>query len=166
MEFLLDFITKMKTGKTKRNPIVFGALVTFALIGVPGCGSPESFEIKDVCGRPEGTDVVVHGFLSLPATIDTIQLRRGGAIAQVGYKMHLTNKPNGSGDLVKVLIWTTNKNEPNKVKAISAGFSKSDLVAYQDGGQEIDRQRTVTVTGETTVDDDSGCYISVRKIEQ
>ncbi len=57
-----------------------------------GCSSPKPFEIKDVCAQPEGTKAILQGYLSLPKTIDTIQLTRGGTITAVGYQLLLMTK--------------------------------------------------------------------------
>lgn len=130
-----------------------------------GCSSPKAFEIKDVCAQPEGTKVITQGYLSLPKTIDTIQLTKGGKIKAVGYQIFLITKADASDDSVKVTIWTTNKGEPNKIKAFSYGYSWDDLRVYSDDSKEIGAGKVIKVTGETTPDEKTGCAISVTKIE-
>lgn len=131
-----------------------------------GCGSsPKPFEIKDVCTQPEGTNAILQGYLSLPKTIDTIQLTKGGKIIEVGYQIYLMTKADASGEAVKVTIWTTNKAEPNKIKAFSNGYSWGDLLVYTDDGKEVSAGKMIKVTGETEPDEKTGCAVSVTKIE-
>lgn len=151
--------------------IIIGIFLTF------GCSSPKPFEIKDVCAQREGTEAILQGYLSLPKTIDTIQLTKGGKILDVGYQIFLMTKADATGDAAKVTIWTTNKAEPNKIKAFSNGYSRGDLVVYTDDGKEVGTEKiieatgeTITptmikVTGETVADEKTGCSVSVTKIE-
>jgi hypothetical protein len=46
----------------------------------------------------------VQGYLSLPKTIDTIQLTKGGKIIDVGYQIFLMTKADATGDAVKTTI--------------------------------------------------------------
>jgi len=130
-----------------------------------GCNSPKPFEIKDVCAQSEGTNAILQGYLSLPETIDTIQLTKSGKITAVGYQIFLVTKTDANGDAVKVTIWTTNKAEPNKIKAFSNGYSWNDLIVYSDKGEEIKAGKVIKITGETVADEKSGCAVSVTKIE-
>ncbi len=130
-----------------------------------GCSSPKPFEIKDVCSQPEGRDAILQGYLSLPKTIDTIQLTKGGKIAEVGYQIFLTTKADATGDSAKVTIWTTNKSEPNKIKPLPSGYTLNDLIVYSDKGEEIKAGKIVKITGETVPDAKTGCAVSVTKIE-
>lgn len=59
-------------------------LTIAAVLLMFGCSSPKPFEIKDVCAQAEGTKVITQGYLSLPKTINTIQLTKGGKITEVG----------------------------------------------------------------------------------
>lgn len=130
-----------------------------------GCSSPKPFEIKDVCAQPEGTKAVLQGYLSLPKTIDTIQLTKGGKITDVGYQLFLMTKADATGDSAKVTIWTTNKSEPNKIKPLPGGYSWNDLIVYSDKGEEIKAGKIIKITGETTPDTKTGCVVNVTKIE-
>lgn len=130
-----------------------------------GCSSPKPVEIKDVCAQPEGTGVIVQGYLSLPKTIDTIQLTKGGAITAVGYQIFLMTKSDASGDAVKVTIWTSDKGEPNKIKPLPRSYDWKDLIVYNDNGKEITAGKVIKITGETTPDEKTGCGIAVTKIE-
>lgn len=130
-----------------------------------GCSSPKPFEIKDVCAQPEGTKAILQGYLSLPKTIDTIQLTKGGAITAVGYQLFLMTKSDASGDAAKVAIWTTNKSEPNKIKPLPSGYTWNDLIVYSDKGEEIKAGKIIKITGETAPDAKTGCAVSVTKIE-
>lgn len=130
-----------------------------------GCSSPKSFEIKDVCAQSVGTKVILQGYLSLPKTIDTIQLTKGGSITAVGYQLFLMTKADATGDAVKVTIWTTTKSEPNKIKPLPGGYTWNDLIVYSDKGEEIKAGKMIKVTGETVPDAKNGCAVSVTKIE-
>lgn len=130
-----------------------------------GCSSPKPFEIKDVCAQPEGTNAILQGYLSLPKTIDTIQLTKGGKITAVGYQIFLMTKSDATEDSVKVTLWTTNNAEPNKIKAFSNGYSWNDLLVYTDDGKEVGAGKIIKVTGETVADEKTGCAVSVTKIE-
>lgn len=130
-----------------------------------GCGSPKPFEIKDICAQAEGTKVITQGYLSLPKTIDTIQLTKGGAITAVGYQLFLMTKADASGDSVKVTIWTTTKAEPNKIKPFSQNYTWNDLLVYTDDGKEVGAGKVIKITGETVADSKTGCAVSVTKIE-
>lgn len=128
--------------------------------------TPKPFEVRDICSQPEGSAVIVQGFLSLPKTIDTIQLTKGGKITQVGYQLPLSTKPDAAGEMVKTTIWTTNSKEPNKIKAVPNGaFTANDLLVYAENGTEITAGKTVKLTGETVKDEKSGCAITVTKVE-
>lgn len=149
-----------KVMKTIALAIILSVILTL------GCGSsPKPFEIKDVCSQPEGTKAILQGYLSLPKTIDTIQLTKVGKITAVGYQIFLMTKADAGGDAVKVTIWTTNKGEPNKIRAFSNGYSWDDLRVYTDDGEEIGAGRIIKVTGETAPDEKTGCAVSVTKIE-
>jgi len=145
----------------KRLFIAISSLCLFAF----GCSSPKPFEIKDVCSQAEGTKAVLQGYLSLPKTIDTIQLRKGGAITAVGYQLFLMTKADATGDAVKVTIWTSDKSEPNKIKPLPANYSWNDLLVYTKKGQEVTAGKEIKVTGETVPDEKTKCSVSVTKIE-
>ncbi len=150
----------MKVMKIITLTIIAWAILMF------GCSSPKPFEIKDVCAQTEGTKAILQGYLSLPKTIDTIQLTRGGKITEVGYQIFLMTKADATGDAAKVTIWTTNKNEPNKIKPLPmSGYTWNDLIVYSDKGEEIKAGKVIKITGETTSDAKTGCAVSVTKIE-
>ncbi len=140
-------------------------LTVASILFVVGCSSPKPFEIKDVCAQPEGTKVITQGYLSLPKTIDTIQLTKGGAITAVGYQLFLMTKADASGDAVKVTIWTTTKSEPNKIKPFSQNYTWNDLLVYTDDGKEVPAGKVIKITGETVSDEKTGCTVSITKIE-
>lgn len=139
--------------------IIIGIFLTF------GCSSPKPFEIKDICAQPEGTEAILQGYLSLPKTIDTIQLTKGGKIIDVGYQIFLTTKADATGDAAKVTIWTTNKGEPNKIKAFSNGYSRGDLIVYSVKGEEVRAGKIIKITGEIVPNEKTDCAVSVTKIE-
>ncbi len=144
---------------------VLSIILIIGIFLMSGCSSPKPFEIKDVCAQPEGTDVIIQGYLSLPKTIDTIQLTKGGRIMEVGYQLFLMTKADASGDSAKVTIWTTNKNEPNKIKPLPGGYTWNDLIVYSDKGEEIKAGKIIKITGKTAPDAKTGCAVSVTKIE-
>lgn len=138
----------------------------FLILIVTNCSQkPKSVEIKDVCSQPFGTNVILQGYLSLPKMIDTIQLTKAGKITAVGYQIFLFAETETSDDSVKVTLWTTNKAEPNKIKAFSNGYSWKDLLVYTNDGQEVKSRKTIKITGETTPDEKTNCSVSVTKIE-
>lgn len=140
-------------------------LMTLTFI-LNGCGTlPKPFEIKNICAQPQTTNAILQGYLSLPKTMDTIQLTKDGKIRAVGYQLFLMTKADETGDAVKVTIWMTNKAEPNKIKAFSNGYSRNDLFVYTDDGKEVPAGRIIKVTGETVPDEKTGCAVSVTKIE-
>lgn len=134
---------------------------------IVACGKPpQPFEIKDVCTQPEGTAVITQGYISLPKTIDTIQLSKGGRITQVGYQLFLMTKTDATGDAVKVTLWTSNEREPNKIKPLPANsYTWNDLLLYADNGTEIPAGKLIKLTGDTVKDEKTGCAIGVTKIE-
>lgn len=92
-------------------------------------------------------------------------MTKGGRITAVGYQIFLMTKADASGDAAKVTIWTTNKGEPNKIKAFSNGYSWEDLLVYADNGEEVRAEKVIKITGETVPDEKTGCAVSVTKIE-
>lgn len=139
-------------------------LITFVFLMV-GCSKPVPMEIKDVCSQPEGTDVIIQGFISLPQVIDTVQLTRKGRIEAVGLQLFLMTKADATGDSVKTTFWVSDKSEPNKIKPLSKGYTWNDLLVYTDDGKTIGPGKVVKVTGEVKPDDKSKCEVNVTKIE-
>ena len=73
----------------KKLNLIFIAILIFA----SGCNSkPVKVEIKEVCSQPIGTTVEITGYISLPKQINTIQLRQGGAIKEVGLQLFMMTK--------------------------------------------------------------------------
>ena len=131
-----------------------------------GCGKPpQPFEIKDVCSQPTGTNVVIQGYISLPKTIDTIQITKGGRITQVGYQMFVMTKADATGDAVKATFWTSDKGDPNSIKPLPRNYTWNDLVVVSDDGKEVRAGKEIKVTGEVTPDEKTGCGVGVAKIE-
>lgn len=139
-------------------------IFTTVLLSLTCSAPPKPFEIKDACSQPVGTNAVLQGYLSLPKTIDTIQLTKGGKIVDVGYQIFLMTKADATGDAVKVTIWTTNKAEPNRIKTFSSGYDWTDLLVYTDDGKEIPAGKVIKLTGEITADKKTGCALNVKKI--
>ncbi len=140
--------------------------VVASVIFMFGCSSPKPFEIKDVCAQPEGTKAILQGYLSLPKTIDTIQLTKGGKIIEVGYQIFLMTEADATGDAAKVTIWTSDKGEPNKIKPLPmSGYTWNDLIVYTDDGNQVKAGKVIKITGETTPDEKTVCAVSVTKIE-
>lgn len=130
-----------------------------------GCSKPVPMEIKDVCSQPEGTDVIIEGFISLPKVIETIQLTRKGQIEAVGLQLFLMTKADATGDSVKTTFWTSDKGEPNKIKPLSKGYTWNDLLVYTDDGKTIGPGKVVKVTGEVKPNEKNKCEVNVTKIE-
>ena len=136
------------------------------LICSTACGSPpQAVEIKDVCSQPVGTTVSVTGYVSLPKTIDTIQITKGGRITQVGYQMFVMTKADATGEAVKATFWTSDKGEPNSIKPLPRDYTWSDLLVVTDDGKEVKAGKLIKVSGDVTADAKTVCGIGVAKIE-
>jgi hypothetical protein len=141
------------------------ALIAFAL-SMFGCGKTiVPVEVKDVCAQPEGARIMTQGYISLPQTIDTIQLTKGGSIVAVGLQLFLMTKPDASGEAVRATFWTSDKNEPNKIKPLPRAYTWNDLLVYTDDGKTLGAGKIVKITGEIKPDDKYKCAVSVTKIE-
>jgi hypothetical protein len=146
----------------RRTALTVTTLVTFAA----GCGqSAKPFAIRDVCSQPAGTNVVVEGFPSLPRSIETIEVSKGGRIADVAYRIPLMADPDASGTSVKVTIWTTADGEPNRMKSMTNGYGLEELTVYAENGDPVTTGKRVRLTGVTEADRNSGCVVNVTKIE-
>lgn len=130
-----------------------------------GCSKPVPMEIKDVCSQPEGTDVIIQGFISLPQVIDTIQMTRQGRIEKVGLQLFLMTKADATADSVKTTFWTSDKGEPNRIKPLPKGYTWNDLLVYTDDGKTLGGGQIVKVTGTIEPNDKSKCSVNVNKIE-
>lgn len=136
-----------------------------SLLGAAGCTVPKQVAIGEVCSQPPGTAVAVSGFVSVPRTVDTVQLTRGGRVTDVGYQVLLSGKPTADGDSVKITVWTTNEREANRIRAVTGGFDPSEMVLFSAQGNEIRTGRPVSIVGVTTPDITAGCAVSVEKVE-
>lgn len=130
-----------------------------------GCSKPIPVEVKDVCSQPEGTSIIIQGYISLPQVIDTIQMTRKGRIEAVGLQLFLMTKADATGDSVKTTFWTSDKSEPNKIKPLPKGYTWNDLLVYTDDGKTIGPGKVVKITGEVKPNDKSKCEVNVTKIE-
>lgn len=148
---------------------ILNLLLIATILGTFGCGSkPVPMDIKDVCKQPIGTNVEVSGYISLPKEVSTIQLRRGGAIKEVGLQLFMMTKQDATGDAVMSTFWTTPKaeGEPNKIKPLPMnGYTWNDLLVYTNDGKSAGAGKLIRVSGETVADEKNGCYIYVQKIE-
>lgn len=155
----------MKTLKSvKRLKLTLGSL---ALL-LAGCASPQPIELNKACAQPPGARVIVRGYLSLPDVIDTVQLRQGGRITEVGYQIPLMRSPSApaiSGEAVKTTIWATDRSKPNRIRPFPVGPEENDLLVYSDDRREIGPGTAVKITGMTVPDEKSGCVFNAAKIE-
>jgi hypothetical protein len=148
----------------KLNLLVF----TFILLAFGCGGKPIPMEIKEVCKQPIGTNVEITGYISLPKVVNTIQLRKGGAIKEVGLQLFMMTKQDATGDAVMSTFWTTPKSEgePNKIKPLPMnGYTWNDLLVYTNDGKSAGAGKLIKISGVTTSDEKNGCGISVAKIE-
>ena len=143
----------------------FKLLIIVIVLLMFGCSKPVSVEIKDVCSQPEGTKVIIQGYISLPQMIDTIQISRSGKITAVGYQLFMTTKADAASEEVKATFWTSDKGEPNKIKPLARAYDLDDLLVYTDDGKEIPAGKLIKITGEVKPDEKYNCEISVTKIE-
>lgn len=145
--------------KTTKLLFLSAGLLLFA------CSKPVAVEIKDACAQPEGSSVIIQGYISLPKQIETIQLTRKGAIEAVGLQLFVMTKEDATGDSVRTTFWTTAKAEPNKIKPLSAGFTWNDLLVYTNDGQTAGAGKLIKVTGKVEANDKYKCHVNVNKIE-
>jgi hypothetical protein len=129
------------------------------------CSEPAAVEIKDVCAKGEGVKIITTGYISLPKTIDTVQLTRKGAIEAVGLQLFVMTKTDATGDAVKATFWVSDKSEPNKIKPLPKVYTWNDLLVYTDDGRTLAAGQLVKVTGTVKPDERTGCEIDVAKIE-
>jgi hypothetical protein len=158
-------ILQQKREKEERNMKLLKLILLAFGLSIFGCGAPVAVEIKEVCSQPEGTKVVIQGYISLPQRIDTIQMTRGGRIEAVGLQLFVMTKADASGDSVRSVFWTSDKGEPNKIKPLPGSYTWNDLLVYTDDGKSLGAGQIVKVTGEVEPNEKSKCAVNVTKIE-
>lgn len=141
-------------------------LFVLPLLLFAACTKPVAVEIKDVCSKPNGTIVVLHGFISLPREMEITRYTRGGERAGTTYRLHMTTNADSSGHKVAAIFSGTSTAEQNRVKNFPPNYAWSDLIAYTDDGQSFGAGKLLKVTGETDADEKDGCSVNIQKIEQ
>ncbi len=149
----------------RRQKTVGRSAVLVAVFLVASCAVPKRVAIRDVCLEPEGTTVSVDGFVSLPRTVDTVQLSRGGRVAEVGYQLLVTSDGAGTGDSVKVTLWATESRQANRIKAVTEIGRFGELTVYANDGRELGVGEAVRITGVTVPDVVSGCAVTATKVD-
>ena len=141
--------------------IIFLATLLFQF----GCGSsPVQVEVKDVCSQPEGANVSVVGYLSLPNFMERMSYRKGSSVS-VSYTLFLMTKPDATGESVRTLLWGSHEGKPNKIKPLPEKYTWNDLLVYTDDGKTLGAGQIVKLTGKTQKNDKGGCDVNVQKIE-
>ena len=131
---------------------------------VVGCGKPVPVEIKNVCSQPEGTEVVIEGYLSLPNNMERMSYRKGSSVS-VSYQLFLMTKPDATGDEVRTILWGSHEGKPNKIKPLPEKYTWNDLIAYTDDGKTSTAGQKIKLTGAVKANDKGSCDVNVTKIE-
>ena len=139
-----------------------GLVLVFLIFG---CSKPVSVEIRDVCQKPAGTDVVIQGYLSLPNNMEMMSYRKGDGNASVSYQLFLMTKLDATGDSVRTILWGSAEGKPNKIQPLPAKYTWNDLLAYTDDGRTIGPGKPVKLTGTVKPNDKGKCDVNVYKIE-
>lgn len=129
-----------------------------------GCGKPVPVEIREVCQKPPGTDVVIQGYLSLPNNMEMMSYRKGGSVS-VSYQLFLMTRRDAAGDSVRTILWGSPEGKPNKIQPLPEKYTWNDLLAYTDDGKTIGPGRLVKLTGTVKPNDRGKCDVNVYKIE-
>lgn len=144
--------------KTLKLTIIAAVLLAF------GCSKPVPVEVKDVCSQPEGTEVVIRGYLSLPNNMERMSYRKGNNVS-VSYQLFLMSKADATGDEVRTILWGSHEGKPNKIKPLPEKYTWKDLVAYTDDGKTSTAGQSIKLTGAIKPNDKGSCDVNVTKIE-
>lgn len=129
-----------------------------------GCGKPMAVEIKNVCSQPEGMEVIVQGYLSLPDNMERMSYYKGKNVS-VSYQLFLMTKPDATGDEVRAILWGSHEGKPNKIKPLPEKYTWNDLIAYTDDGKTSIAGQILKLTGTVKPNDRGSCDVNVTKIE-
>ncbi len=138
------------------------------MLGSFGCGEtpPVAVEVKDVCSQPEGTNVTIKGYFSLPKSMEVTKYTRGGQGAGINYKLILMTKQDATGDAVFVNMSGTVDPRPNKIKMLPDNYTWNDLVAYTDDNKTVVASDMTQLTGPVELSEKDKCKVNVWKIEK
>lgn len=129
-----------------------------------GCSKPVASELKDVCSQPEGTEVVIQGYLSLPNNMERTSYYKGKNVS-VSYRLFLMTKADATGDEVRTTLWGSHEGKPNKIKPLPEKYTWNDLIAYTDDGKTSTAGQKIKLTGAVKPNDQGCCDVNVTKIE-
>lgn len=138
------------------------------ILGLAACSEvpPVAVDVKDVCARPEGTNVTIKGYFSLPKQLEVTKYTRGGQGAGINYKLILMTKADATGDAVFVNMSGTVDPRPNKIKMLPDNYTWNDLIAYADDGKTVVGGEAAQLTGTVAPDPKDRCKIDISKIEK
>lgn len=142
--------------------VLFAAILTIACGKTP----PRLVEVKDVCSQPEGTNVTIKGYFSLPKQLEVTKYTRGGQGAGINYKLILMTKQDATGDAVFVNMSGTVDPRPNTIKMLPDNYTWKDLVAYTDDNKTAGPGEVVQLTGPVELNEKDKCKVNVWKIEK
>jgi hypothetical protein len=158
-----EFYNRSRDGKTVRRALSRGALgiwLTTALF-LAGCDAPKIADLDRVCDEPIGTSVTIEGVIAVPRFVNTVYLTRGGALAENGYQVSVSDR---SGRTANVTVWSTLSPQPNRIGALSEDVGENALRVYSNRGQLIEPGQTARITGKV-VQDPARCTINAELIE-
>jgi hypothetical protein len=130
-----------------------------------GCSKPAPVEIRDVCGQPEGTNVVTQGYLSLPNNMETMTTYRKGSSGSTSYQLFLMTRLDATGDSVRVILAGSAEGKPNKIKPLPPKYTWNDLFVYTDDGKAVGPGKLMKLSGTVKPNDKGKCDVNVYKIE-
>lgn len=136
------------------------AFILFAF----GCSKPIAVQIKDACSQPDGTEVIIQGYLSLPNNMERMSYRKGDNVS-VSYQLFLMTKPDATGDQVRTILWGSYEGKPNKIKPLPEKYTWNDLIVYTDDGKISTAGQIIKLTGAVKPNDKGSCDVNVTKIE-
>ncbi len=147
---------------------ILTAIMIAGIALTAGCSEkpPIAVEVKDVCAQPEGTNVSIKGYFSLPKSLEVTKYTRGGQGAGINYKLILMTKADATGDAVFVNMSGTVEPRPNKIKMLPDNYTWNDLIAYTADNKTVVGGEVATLTGTVAPDPKDKCKVDVSKIEK
>ncbi|MGD9563385.1 MAG: hypothetical protein AB7F88_14100 [Pyrinomonadaceae bacterium] len=158
----------MRPNRVLMRDSVIAATIAALMLILGGCGEkpPIAIEVKDACSQPNGTNVTVKGYFSLPKQLEVTKYTIGGQGAGINYKLILMTKQDATGDAVFVNMSGTVDPRPNKIKMLPDKYTWNDLVAYTDDNQTVVASNLVQLSGAVELSDKDKCKVNVARIEK
>ena len=149
---------------------IFTTIISFLVVMLilTACSEapPVKVEVKDVCAQPEGTNLSIKGYFSLPKSLEVTRYTRGGQGAGINYKLILMTKADATGDAVFVNLSGTSKPDANKIKMLPDNYTWNDLIAYTEDNKTVVASELTQLTGQVALSEKDKCQVNVQKIEK